>query len=461
MPARLRRILFWSHLACGAVAGVVILMMCVTGVALTYQKEMQWWADTRHYRAAPPADGGRASVAAIVASIRQVAPGATVTSIAWRAEPADPVAVLVGTRTLYVNPYTATVHGDGTGQGLRAFFTSMTGWHRYVALAGDQRPTGKAITGAANLTFLFIVLSGMYLWWPRTPGWAQIRRVIWFRGGVRAKARDFSWHNTIGFWSALPLAVIVYSATVISYPWSNNLVYRAMGEEPPASAAGRAGGAATGAGRAGRPAGAASGAGRAGGARLDTPAPVPASAASRSEVDALVDRAMVHRNDWAIVTLRVPASASDPAVFTIDRGDAGQPNLRGTLTMSAAGTAEKWEDFSALTPGRRLRTVLRFAHTGEVWGLTGQTIAGLASAGGAVLVYTGLALATRRLRAWLTRRRPRYRRSATAARPPRPTWRAARASESGAARSSARLRTETAPGRDRPQDRSGAATRGH
>lgn len=34
----LRRILFWSHLACGVVAGIVILIMCVTGVALTYQR---------------------------------------------------------------------------------------------------------------------------------------------------------------------------------------------------------------------------------------------------------------------------------------------------------------------------------------------------------------------------------------------------------------------------------------
>ena len=105
--------------------------------------------------------------------------------------------------------------------------------------------------------FLFVVLSGMYLWWPKSLTWAQVRNVTWFRGGLRAKARDFNWHNTIGFWSALPLAVVVYSATVISYPWSNNLVYRVMGEEPPAPAAGRAGGPGPGAGRGGGAAGAA------------------------------------------------------------------------------------------------------------------------------------------------------------------------------------------------------------
>jgi len=42
---------------------------------------------------------------------------------------------------------------------------------------------------------------------------------------------------------------------------------------------------------------------------------------------------------------------------------------------------------------------LRFGHTGEVFGLAGQTVAGLASLGALVLGYTGLSLAIRRLRA--------------------------------------------------------------
>ncbi len=382
--AVLRRVLFWSHLVCGVVAGIVILIMCATGVALTYQKEMQWWADTRHYRSAPAAGATRAGVEQILDAVRAFDASASPTTIAWRAEHDAPAAVAAGTRTLYVNPYTAVVYGEGTGQSMREFFTTMTNWHRYLALAGDSRPTGKAITGASNLMFLFVVLSGMYLWWPKSLTWPQIRNITWVRGGLRAKARDFNWHNSIGFWSALPLAVVVYSATVISYPWSNNLVYRVMGEEPPAPAAGRAGGPGPGAGRGGGVA-----------PRAISP--------QRADIDRIVDRAMTYQDDWAMVTVRVPASAQEPVVFTIDRGDAGQPNLRGTLTMAAAGPAEKWEDFSAQTPGRRVRTFLRFAHTGEVWGFVGQTIAGLVSAGGAVLVYTGVSLALRRFWAWFRR----------------------------------------------------------
>jgi uncharacterized iron-regulated membrane protein len=91
-------------------------------------------------------------------------------------------------------------------------------------------------------------------------------------------------------------------------------------------------------------------------------------------------------------------------VFAIDRGDGGQPHLRTTLTLARrTGDVVSEETFADLTLGRRIRNVMRFAHTGEVLGIPGQTIAGVVSAGGAVLVWTGFALAWRRFRAWLRR----------------------------------------------------------
>ena len=92
-------------------------------------------------------------------------------------------------------------------------------------------------------------------------------------------------------------------------------------------------------------------------------------------------------------------------MITVDEGYGGQPQYRRTLSVDRASAAiVKTESFDDLGPGRRLRSWLRFAHTGEIYGIPGQTIAGLVSAGGAVLVYTGIALALRRLWAWLRRR---------------------------------------------------------
>jgi uncharacterized iron-regulated membrane protein len=55
------------------------------------------------------------------------------------------------------------------------------------------------------------------------------------------------------------------------------------------------------------------------------------------------------------------------------------------------------EGFGTYNLGRKLRTIARFLHTGEILGIGGQIIAAVASLGGAFLVYTGLTLAVRRL----------------------------------------------------------------
>ncbi len=92
-------------------------------------------------------------------------------------------------------------------------------------------------------------------------------------------------------------------------------------------------------------------------------------------------------------------------MFTIDKGDGGQPHLRSTLTLDGrTGEVTRYETFADLTLGRRIRNTMRFAHTGEALGIPGQTIAGIVSAGGAVLVWTGLSLALRRFRSWLPRK---------------------------------------------------------
>ena len=67
--------------------------------------------------------------------------------------------------------------------------------------------------------------------------WIQFKNVLWFRRGLPPKARDFNWHNVIGFWIGVPLAIVVAGAVPISYPWASNLVYRMAGDTPPPAAA--------------------------------------------------------------------------------------------------------------------------------------------------------------------------------------------------------------------------------
>ncbi|HST58609.1 MAG TPA: PepSY-associated TM helix domain-containing protein [Longimicrobium sp.] len=414
-----RKILFWCHLITGVSVALVVLIMSVTGVLLTYEKQMLARADARAVQVPTPAPGTqRLPVSVLMQRVAQAETG-TPTTVSWLAGENAPMRVAFGReKTVYVDPYTGAVLGEGA-KGMRSFFRLVTDWHRWLGQSGDGRDRGKMITGAANLGFLFLVLSGLWLWWPRTWTREAVRNVTLFRGGLRAKARDFNWHNVIGFWSFVPLVVVVASATVISYPWASNLVYRIAGEEPPPPSGGPGGpgggapggaqaraGAPGGVGERGRGEGAPRGEGRPGegGARGEGGSGG-ADANLLAGVDPLVAAAHGKVDGWRTISMTMPKEADAPVVFNIDRGSGGQPQKRASLTLERGTGAEvKWEPFAAGTTGRKMRSVLRFAHTGEVLGLPGQTLAGLVSLGAAVLVWTGLALSLRRLAAWRNRR---------------------------------------------------------
>jgi len=87
--------------------------------------------------------------------------------------------------------------------------------------------------------------------------------------------------------------------------------------------------------------------------------------------------------------------------FFIQEPVGWHPSPRSQLVLDAV-TADvvKWEPFAGQNMGMRLRAWVRPLHTGAAAGLVGQTIASLASAGGTVLVWTGVALAWRRFRGW-------------------------------------------------------------
>jgi uncharacterized iron-regulated membrane protein len=406
----IRTVLFWLHLSAGVAAGVVVLIMSITGVALTYEKQVLEWVDRAAWSAPSSARSERLSPETLLARVREARPEAAPTMLTLRRDPTAPATVsFEGAGAVLVNPTSGQVIGAPPG-GLRTFFRAMTSWHRWLALEGTSRPVGKAVTGAANLIFLFIVLSGMYLWLPKIWSRTQFRQILWFRGRLSSKARDFNWHNVIGIWSAIPLAIVVAGAVPISYPWASNLVYRIVGEEPPRPQAGP-GGAANQAGRAGGPPGRPAGASERGGARENAGEPREASAPPAQDWTGL-DRGFVlaseRSNDWRSIGIRLPQRPQQPFTFTVDEGYGGQPQKRGTLTVArGAGAVPVWETFADQSRGRRLRSWLRFAHTGEYYGLVGQTVAGIVSAGGVVLVWTGLALAFRRFVAWVNRRRAR------------------------------------------------------
>jgi uncharacterized iron-regulated membrane protein len=232
MLKQLRKVIFWCHLAAGVTAGIVIFIMSVTGVLLTYERQIERWADTRGYTVSKPSpDAPRLSVEELLARVRGSQPAAAeANSVTLYSDADEPATVsLPGGQSLFINPYTGEIFGEGAPR-VRAFFRSVTDWHRWLGASGENRAAARAVADAANLLFLFIVASGFYLWWPRRWARDSVRAVTWFRRGLNGRRRDFNWHNVIGFWCVLPLFVVVLSGVVMSYTWASNLVFRLAGE---------------------------------------------------------------------------------------------------------------------------------------------------------------------------------------------------------------------------------------
>ncbi|HXH12750.1 MAG TPA: PepSY-associated TM helix domain-containing protein [Alphaproteobacteria bacterium] len=413
---RLRTLIFWLHLAAGVVAGSVILIMSVTGVLLAFERQIVA-ATERSLRAVqPPAsDAPRLGLDAAVARARQALPDGMPTSVTLHADPTAAIAVAFeAERLVFVNPYTGAVLGEGATR-LRRTFHALTDWHRWLGMYGEGRATGRSITGVCNAAFVVLIPTGLWLWWPRR--WTRVAlRAVTLPGlKLHGRARDWNWHNTVGFWSAPALLVIALTGLVMSYPWASNLLYTLAGSEPPTpqrhlptmargndpaeltpgSIVTVHGGGAGGQGHVeaafpGRPHG-----------RSDDGG-MPRSAT----LGVLFNLAAQYAPQWRRITLRVPPRGTPHVTMMIEEAATRHPYPRSILTLDAATAAVvKWEPYAGQNLGRTLRLWVRPVHTGEAGGLIGQAIAALASAGGAVLVWTGLALAWRRLVSRLRRER--------------------------------------------------------
>ena len=186
----MRTLLFWTHLVSGVTAGSIVLVMSATGVLLTYEKQIVTWSE-RDYRAAPPSpDALRLPIDELVARVVAARPEAVVTGVTVRSDREAPVMVALAPAGMaFVNPYTGQVLGEGS-QGVRGFFRAVTDWHRWLATSGESRATGRAITGAANLVFLLLVMTGAYpLDSTRLVARVGPRRALvsWWPAGTRAR----------------------------------------------------------------------------------------------------------------------------------------------------------------------------------------------------------------------------------------------------------------------------------
>jgi uncharacterized iron-regulated membrane protein len=136
--------------------------------------------------------------------------------------------------TLFVNPYTGAILGEYDSH--KSFFHFMEEIHRGL-VAGR---VGKLIMGINSIIFLFILGTGIVLWWPTArKALTQRLQIKW---GSSWKRLNHDFHIVLGFYASVFLFIMAITGVGMSFDWVgktiNTLTHSPQQRaEPPTSAA--------------------------------------------------------------------------------------------------------------------------------------------------------------------------------------------------------------------------------
>lgn len=131
--------------------------------------------------------------------------------------------------SLYVDQYTGEVKGHY--QRL-PFFTTTFRLHRW--LMGPSRSAdggigwGKLIVGISTLMFVFVLISGLVVWWPRNRKILKHNLAIKVRKGWRRFWHDL--HVAGGIYTLLVLLALALTGLTWSFPWYREAFYSLFGD---------------------------------------------------------------------------------------------------------------------------------------------------------------------------------------------------------------------------------------
>jgi sulfite reductase (NADPH) flavoprotein alpha-component len=376
----MRDVVFTVHWLLGLVACVVLGIVGVTGAILSFETEtiaalnpgIVTIAPTDAPRLAPPdllarlvhnqpdrrivsleiASGDRAPRVGFAPSSN--ADGRGERRIDWR----------------YVDPASGTLLPAPRGESL---FRTTREVHRYLA-AGE---VGKQIVGACTVALIVLVISGMYMRWPRDPHSWRAWTVVDF--ALRGRALLYRLHAVVGTWVLPVYLVVALTGLTWSYEWYRGAVLSALG----------------------------------------APAPTrPSAQPPRSPNDAPIDVAAALRTAWPtfaargvafdIATVTLPDALGRRLEIRYLPGDALHERAFDRLAIDpASGSVVADERFANRSVGARLAAGIFPLHRGSFFGATGVVVTMVASLLMPLFAVTGLLMYSARRRGKRAfRRRP-------------------------------------------------------
>ena len=356
----MRRLLFNLHLYAALIAGAFIVVLGLTGSIMAFEPEID---HLLHWNLTYVKPQGRAlSLGEIGAAIEKAFPGEPIRGFGLSTTPNISYQVELGRGVACVDPYTGSVlgvrqHSDFINETL----SFVHQFHLRLAIRNRADP-GKKIMSWAGLMMLFLLLSGVYLWWPY-----QRVTIQWNAWSMR------TWldiHNAVGIFSFVFLLVLATTGVVIGFEQQTTpLFYKLTGSQPP-----------------------------------DEPDVqiLAAPGAKPLTPDQALAIARSVLPGAAPFEINVP-QAKEPYYVRLRFPEDRTPGGRSQVTVDPYTGKVLFAESSRTAPaGRRIVNTNRAIHTGDIFGIPSKTILSLASLMAVMQLVSGLAM-------WWKRRTPRKR----------------------------------------------------
>jgi uncharacterized iron-regulated membrane protein len=222
----LKKIIVQVHLWLGMTSGLIILFLGITGCMLSFQKEIEnaiqpyRFVKDVNQQLLPPSELKNIATALL--------PGKHVHAVLY--EGREKAAQVIFFAFEPVSYYYIIFLDPYSGKVLKVknmdldFFRQVVTGHYYLWL---PPAIGQPIVASATLIFVFMMISGLILWWPKNRAAAKQRFSI--RWSAKWRRRNYDLHNVLGFYMTWVAIIIAFTGLVWGFQWFARSAYGLTG----------------------------------------------------------------------------------------------------------------------------------------------------------------------------------------------------------------------------------------
>ena len=221
------------HLWLSVPFGLIITLVCFSGAMLVFENEAnEWFRRDLYYvetvKESPlPMDKLLEKVATTLTD------SVSVTGVSISSDPGRAYQVSLSKSrraSLYVDQYTGEVKGKSERSGFFMFMFRMHRWLLDSMNPGNEGIFwGKMIVGVSTLLLVFVLISGIVIWWPRTRKALKNSLKITATKGWRRFWYDL--HVAGGMYALIFLLAMALTGLTWSFPWYRTAFYKVFGVE--------------------------------------------------------------------------------------------------------------------------------------------------------------------------------------------------------------------------------------